>query len=629
LRTSPDGAHAFTYDNAGNLISETLNGGIIKALEYDATGRFIGGTNGDGETTQYTYNGLGYRVGNTTTRANPNYAYRDSPNAGGSEYITDIDDIIASWDTNSFHTRFDASGKARQDETSTEEKYYTPDFTTGGLRDIMVSTQGLYGQTLTYGIGLISISTVETSGSEPSVQQITATQYNSKTYAHQNRLGGNSYYTDPDGELAAYFEFDAWGVSCTPRPEDANYAGLDIANGFTGYTYDAVIEVYFAQARLYDANNKRFLQTDPVGGSVTIALSFNAYLYCRDDPVNNIDPTGMWDESKGDSHRSPEDQAAIRALTEAYYSATTQAGRDAAHASAEYIRAHPTTPAPAAPVKTSGAGTSSSSAPAAQGGYAPYPYYTQPPTAFSVLVNAVQHTQPTLSQAEVLKTAAQWLTAVYAKAPGLAGVINPTAELPANPIPLLTTSPEIYAPNVWTDIIPDAFRDVKDNLSVRIPQIVGVGASVAYEEKFESTVNFGLITISNGTKYIASTSGVSSAALLGSVYAKSRLDDPFLSSVGANLSISSVSLGVDLGLDDIGATVNHKINGDTNSIGIKLDVAKLRAGVEISATHKINDYQSEKTYQKYSFDIGKTLLFGAITTVFLISGGNVAMPGTA
>ncbi|MDR1589055.1 MAG: hypothetical protein LBS51_02555, partial [Oscillospiraceae bacterium] len=67
---------ATTNDAVGNLITETLDGNTVKTLEYDATGRFVSGTNGDGETTQYTYNGLGYRVGNTTTRANPNYAYR-------------------------------------------------------------------------------------------------------------------------------------------------------------------------------------------------------------------------------------------------------------------------------------------------------------------------------------------------------------------------------------------------------------------------------------------------------------------------------------------------------------------------------------------------------------------------
>jgi hypothetical protein len=109
------------------------------------------------------------------------------------------------------------------------------------------------------------------------------------------------------------------------------------------------------------------LQVDIVAGSVFDPQTLNPYSYCNNDPVNLIDPTGKWDEAKGDSLRSPEDQAAIRAATEAYYSATTQAGRDAAHATAEYIRNNPSKPAPAAPVKTSGAGTSSSSAPETRG----------------------------------------------------------------------------------------------------------------------------------------------------------------------------------------------------------------------------------------------------------------------
>jgi RHS repeat-associated protein len=47
--------------------------------------------------------------------------------------------------------------------------------------------------------------------------------------------------------------------------------------------------VYFAQARLYDANDKRFTQPDPVGGSITNLLSLNVYLSGQNDPVNNID----------------------------------------------------------------------------------------------------------------------------------------------------------------------------------------------------------------------------------------------------------------------------------------------------------------------------------------------------
>jgi hypothetical protein len=104
------------------------------------------------------------------------------------------------------------------------------------------------------------VTTVANANAEPSVQ-LTASETLPQVYAHGNRLGGVSYLTDTDGKLVSYNEFDAWGNAYTAQPEDANYSGLNILTGFTGYTWDAVLEVYFAQARLYDNASKRFLQT--------------------------------------------------------------------------------------------------------------------------------------------------------------------------------------------------------------------------------------------------------------------------------------------------------------------------------------------------------------------------------
>jgi RHS repeat-associated protein len=71
-------------------------------------------------------------------------------------------------------------------------------------------------------------------------------------------------------------------------------AGLDIDNsGFAGYGYDQVIGMYFAQYRLYDANNKRFTAVDPVAGNVLEPQSLNPYLYVRNNPANAVDPWGL------------------------------------------------------------------------------------------------------------------------------------------------------------------------------------------------------------------------------------------------------------------------------------------------------------------------------------------------
>jgi hypothetical protein len=201
-----------------------------------------------------------------------------------------------------------------------------------------------------------------------------------------------------------------------------------------------VLEVHFAQARLYDAGNKRFAQTDPIGGSVATPLSLNPYLYCQNDPVDYIDPTGKI--MAGDEHLPAADYAAILALTAAYNNTTNPATREALHQEAVYIRNNPSQPQPGPPSTpgTSGASETAGSPTAPQGypGYAygaPFPYYSPVPTAYSVLVESVTRVFPTLSQAEVFKTAAQWLDAVYAKAPAFAQPSNPTPPAPANPLP--------------------------------------------------------------------------------------------------------------------------------------------------------------------------------------------------
>ena len=103
-------------------------------------------------------------------------------------------------------------------------------------------------------------------------------------------------YRSKNGKLLHYNEYDAWGNAYTGVPEDINHNGLNNGLGFTGYTWDAVLGVWFAQARMYDASSKRFMSADPIDGSILKPELFNPYLYCADDPVNNIDPTGMYME---------------------------------------------------------------------------------------------------------------------------------------------------------------------------------------------------------------------------------------------------------------------------------------------------------------------------------------------
>ncbi|MCL2047048.1 MAG: hypothetical protein FWG88_11790 [Oscillospiraceae bacterium] len=56
-----------------------------------------------------------------------------------------------------------------------------------------------------------------TATGERSIQSVIATVRNGKAYAHQNRLGGVSYFTDASGKTLTYNEYDAWGNAYIQR----------------------------------------------------------------------------------------------------------------------------------------------------------------------------------------------------------------------------------------------------------------------------------------------------------------------------------------------------------------------------------------------------------------------------
>jgi RHS repeat-associated protein len=59
---------------------------------------------------------------------------------------------------------------------------------------------------------------------------------------------------------------------------------------FAGMLLDAETGLYYDKARVYDPAIGRFLQADPIG----LKGGTNLYAYVTNDPINAIDPTGLW-----------------------------------------------------------------------------------------------------------------------------------------------------------------------------------------------------------------------------------------------------------------------------------------------------------------------------------------------
>ena len=96
---------------------------------------------------------------------------------------------------------------------------------------------------------------------------------------------------DAAGDVIAHAIYDPWGAPVTETYTDSNFSGIENLTNFTGYTWDEVLGLYFAQNRFYDAESHRFTQEDP------IEYGTNWYVYCGNEPMLHVDWLGLdfWD----------------------------------------------------------------------------------------------------------------------------------------------------------------------------------------------------------------------------------------------------------------------------------------------------------------------------------------------
>ncbi len=104
-------------------------------------------------------------------------------------------------------------------------------------------------------------------------------------YYHSDHLGSSNIITDQAGQQAQYCEYTPYGTL-------ARNEGSDIAkHKFTGKELDNT-GLYFYGARYYDPAIGRFITADIIVQAPYDPQSLNRYSYCRNNPINYVDPTG-------------------------------------------------------------------------------------------------------------------------------------------------------------------------------------------------------------------------------------------------------------------------------------------------------------------------------------------------
>jgi RHS repeat-associated protein len=108
-------------------------------------------------------------------------------------------------------------------------------------------------------------------------------------------------YTDPQGTVLA--EADASGNVTSQsdyRPYGARAMGSATNGpGFTGHVGDAETGVIYMQARYYFPDVGSFASVDPKGVDAGGVFTFSRYLYVSANPINKIDPNGMFGRGTG------------------------------------------------------------------------------------------------------------------------------------------------------------------------------------------------------------------------------------------------------------------------------------------------------------------------------------------
>ena len=231
--TSQNEVFTYSYDKRGNRIAETGKK-ASQSFVYDATNRMVEGTNWKGDKSVYTYNGLGLRVNNlVTTHAGQTY-----------------------------------------------DRDYVIDYTSPENDDLYVYAMGN---------GQLEYEQRHVYADSERIEQITEKGnggWERTLYVHEDVMGNTRYYTKSTGQNFAELQYDAWGQPVSPNKLVNNDHGNYVFATFTGHIYDTTLDIYFAEARFYDATNRTWLAMDPIKDGL------NWYQYAYSNSTTYWDPDG-------------------------------------------------------------------------------------------------------------------------------------------------------------------------------------------------------------------------------------------------------------------------------------------------------------------------------------------------
>ncbi|MBU1406366.1 MAG: hypothetical protein KKE82_02685 [Proteobacteria bacterium] len=119
----------------------------------------------------------------------------------------------------------------------------------------------------------------------PGIDEPLAMEQKRNTYFfHADGLGSIVNLTDQRGRVVQSYEYSSFGRMKVHGGE------VKQPYGYTGREWDKETGLYYYRARYYDPKGGRFISKDPIGFA---GGDVNLYRYVQNNPVSNIDPSGL------------------------------------------------------------------------------------------------------------------------------------------------------------------------------------------------------------------------------------------------------------------------------------------------------------------------------------------------
>ena len=293
-------SNQYQYNDANNISSWT-NGSGNHAYAYDPLNRLTAATNSAQPNENYAYDVVGNRTAShlsasynyqpfnkLTSTATASYSYDNNGNLvhktdalGTRDFYYDEENRLTQVTLpggSAVNYKYDALGRRIQRTTSAgaNERYIYDG------QDALLDLNADWSVAATYLNG---------PGIDNHLRQTSATT--GVSYFLTDHLGSTAGLTDASGTLVEQASYDSFGNSA---------GSARTRYGYTGRERDPDTGLLYYRARFYDPQIGRFISEDPIG----FDGGANWYAYVSNDPVNLIDPSGLWETA---AHNEIIDQA--------------------------------------------------------------------------------------------------------------------------------------------------------------------------------------------------------------------------------------------------------------------------------------------------------------------------------